>query len=95
MVEACFFFSAAAKISLLDWMVKGPARVAELPPQAYAEVGPIIARYACLDPDFTDASIVWLADNIGCRGILTVDTRDFWVYRLKDGKRFEIAKWFG
>ena len=94
-VESCFFFSTAAKISLLDWLEKGPARVAELPSKAYAEIGPIMARYAALDPDFTDASIVWLADKLGCRGILTVDTRDFGVYRLKGGKRFEIVRWFG
>lgn len=94
-VESCFFFSAAAKTALLDWLGKGRVKVEELPPQAYAEIGPIIARYASLDPDFTDASIVWLADKIGCRGILTVDTRDFGVYRLKGGKRFQIVRWFG
>lgn len=94
-VESCFFFSTAAKISLLDWLGKPPARVAELPLQAYSEVGSILARYAALEPDFTDAAIVWLADKIGCRGILTVDTRDFGVYRLKGGKRFEIVRWFG
>lgn len=94
-VESCFFFSTAAKISLLDWLRKGPARVAELPPQAYAEIGAILGRYASLDPDFADAAIVWLADKLGCRGILTVDTRDFGVYRLKGGKRFEIVRWFG
>ena len=94
-VESCFFFSAAAKVSLIDWLGKGPVRVEELPQQAYAEIGPIIARYASLDPDFADASIVWLADKIGCRGILTVDTRDFGVYRLKGGKRFELVRWFG
>ena len=93
-VESCYFLSTAAKVSLLDWLGKGAARVAELPPEAYAEIGPIMARYASLEPDFTDASIVWLADRIGCRGILTVDTRDFGVYRLKGGKRFEIARWF-
>ena len=93
-VESCYFLSTTAKVSLLDWLGKGPAKVAELPAQAYAEIGPILARYAALDPDFTDAALVWLADRIKCRGILTVDTRDFGVYRLGGGKRFEIVKWF-
>lgn len=92
-VESCFFFSTAAKVALFDWLGRGPAKVAELPAQAYAEIGTILTRYAALDPDFTDAAIVWLADGIGCRGILTMDTRDFGVYRLKGGKRFEIVKW--
>jgi predicted nucleic acid-binding protein len=93
-VESSYFLSTVAKASLLDWLGKGTVKVAELPSQAYAEIGPILARYAALEPDFTDAAIVWLADKVGCRGILTVDTRDFGVYRLKGGKRFEIVKWF-
>lgn len=93
-VETCFFFSTAAKITLLDWL-KIRVKVAEVPPGAYAEIGSILTRYASLDPDFTDAAIVWLADEIGCRGILTVDKRDFGVYRLKGGKRFEIVRWSG
>ena len=93
-VESSYFLSTAAKIGLLDWLAKGPAKVAELPPDAYAGIGPILARYSGLEPDFTDAALVWLADKTGCRSILTVDTRDFGVYRLKGGKRFELVKWF-
>lgn len=93
-VESCLLFSTAAKISLLDWLEKGPAKIVELPLQAYAEVGLILTRYASLDPDFTDAAILWMADKLGCVRILTVDTRDFGMYRLKGGKRFEIVRWF-
>lgn len=93
-VESCFFFSTLAKVALLDWLCKEPARVAELPAQAYAEIAAILARYSTLDPDFADGSIVWLADALGCRRILTVDVRDFGVYRLKGGKRFETVRWF-
>jgi predicted nucleic acid-binding protein len=93
-VEACYFLSAAGKIRLLDWMAKGGAKIADLPNEAYAEIGAIIARYADLEPDFTDAAIVWLADKTACRAILTVDTRDFGIYRLKGSKRFEVVKWF-
>ena len=94
-VETCHFLSTAAKARMLDWLCSGPVKVAEIPLHAYAEIGPILVRYAKLDPDFTDAAIVWLADKIGCRGILTVDTRDFGVYRLKGGKKFEMVKWGG
>ena len=94
-VETCYFLSTAAKVRMLDWFGSGPVKVAEVPPTAYVEIAPILARYAKLDPDFTDAAVVWLADKIGCRGILTVDVRDFGVYRLKGGKRFELVRWFG
>ena len=92
-VESCYFLSAAAKIRLLDWLAKGGAKVVELPAGAHAGIGAIIARYAGLEPDFTDGAIVWLADHLDCRAILTVDTRDFGIYRLKGGKRFEVVRW--
>jgi uncharacterized protein len=91
--ESCYFLSAVGKVRLLQWLSKPPRQVLELPAQAYCEVGEILARYADLDPDFTDAAVVWLAQSTGCRTILTVDVRDFSVFRLKKGKRFELVKW--
>ena len=93
-VETCYFLSIAGKMRLLDWISKGGAKVAELPSAAYGDIGAIIGRYAHLEPDFTDAAIVWLAETTACRSVLTVDTRDFGIYRLKSGKRFEVVKWF-
>ena len=72
-----------------------PREVLDLPVSAYPEVGKILGRYAELDPDFTDAAIVWLAEKTGCRVILTVDVRDPRVFRLGKGKRFELVKWSG
>ena len=93
-VESSYFLSTAGKIRLLDWLLKGRNQVMELPAGAHAEIGAILGRYAQLDPDFTDAAIVWLAGHINCRAILTVDTRDFGIYRIKGGKRFEVVSWF-
>ncbi|HKB81948.1 MAG TPA: PIN domain-containing protein [Burkholderiales bacterium] len=92
--ESCYFLSTAGKVRLLDWLRKPPRKVLDLPVSAYPEVGEILARYADLGPDFTDAAIVWLAEKTGCRAILTVDVRDFTVFRLRKGKRFELVKWF-
>ena len=38
--------------------------------------------------DLADASLVWLADRTGATDILTLDKRDFGVYRLSGGQRF-------
>jgi len=92
--ETCYFLSTAGKVRLLDWLHKLPRRVLDLPTYAYPVVGEILARCAELKPDFTDAAIVWLADDVGCRDILTVDVRDFSTFRLRKGKRFELVKWF-
>ena len=92
--ESCYFLSTAGKVRLLDWLRKPPRKVLDLPVSAYPEVGKVLARYADLDPDFTDAAIVWLAEKTGCRAVLTVDVHDFSVFRLGKGKRFELVKWF-
>lgn len=92
--ETCYFLSTAGKVRLLDWLRKLPRKVLDLPVYAYPEVGEILARYAELDPGFTDAAIVWHAEKTGCRAILTVDVRDFSTFRLAKGKRFELVKWF-
>ena len=92
--ESCYFLSTAGKVRLLDWLVQPLRKVLDVPASAYPEIGEILGRYAGLDPDFADAAIVWLAGNSGCRSILTVDVRDFGIFRLANGKRFELVKWF-
>lgn len=92
--ESCFFLSTANKVRLLDWLATPMREVVDLPHSAYPEVGALLARYAKLDPDFTDAAIVWIASDLGCNAILTVDVRDFGIYRLKRNKRFDLVRWF-
>ena len=92
--ETCYFLSTAGKVRLLDWLRKLPRRVFDLPVYAYPKVSETLTRYAELKPDFTDAGIVWLAEDTGCRAILTVDVRDFSTFRLTKGKGFELVRWF-
>lgn len=92
--ESCLFFSTANKVRMLDWLNAPKRTVLDVPAAAYPEVGALLTRYSGLDPDFTDAAIVWLAKETGCSAILTVDIRDFGVYRLKRNKRFALVKWF-
>ena len=92
--ETCYFLSTAGKVRLLDWLNQPRHKVLDLPQTAYADVGQILSRYATLDADFIDAAIVWLAQECGCRAILTVDVRDFSIFRVGKGKRFELVKWF-
>lgn len=95
-VETSFFLDARAKLNLLDLVQSGRLKTLEVPTAAYGDIAAIISKYADrdIDIDFADAALVWLAERSACRAILTVDLRDFGVYRLKGGKRFEVAKWF-
>lgn len=92
--ETCYFLSTTGKVRLLDWLRAAQCKVLDLPAVAYGDVGDILTRYTALDPDFTDAALVWLAQETDCRAILTVDVRDFNVFRVGRNKRFELVKWF-
>ena len=93
-VETCFFLKPDDKARLLEWVQRGAIAVAEVPASAYADIRVLILKYADHDIDFADAAIVWLAEKIGCRAVLTVDVRHFSAFRLAKGKRFELVKWF-
>jgi len=93
-VETSFFLNAAAKIQFLDLARSERLKTFELPIVAYGEIGAIIRKYADRDIDLADAALLWFANRTGVRHILTTDSADFGVYRLKNGKRFEQVKWF-
>jgi predicted nucleic acid-binding protein len=93
-VETCFFLAPDGKDRLLEWVQRGALAVAEVPTSVYADIRAVIRKYADRNIDFTDAAIVWLAEKTGYRSIVTVDVRDFSVFRPGKGKRFELLKWY-
>jgi len=44
-------------------------------------------NYRDLSMHLADASLVWLAEKIGCVEVITLDDTDFGIYRLPGGKR--------
>ncbi|MFO1428580.1 MAG: PIN domain-containing protein [Candidatus Competibacteraceae bacterium] len=93
-VETCFFLDAPGKREFLNWIGRGGVAVHDVPVSDYPEIARYIDKYADQDIDFADAALVWLANRIGEKSILTVDTTDFSIYRLKGSKRFEIVLWY-
>lgn len=93
-VETCYFLSTAGKVRLLDWLNQPRHKVLDVPEAAFHDISQVLARYSTLDPDFTDGAIVWLAEETGCRAVLTVDVKDFTTFRLRKGRRFELVPWF-
>ena len=91
-VESSYFLSTAGKVSLLDWLAVR-CKILDVPVGAYPEIGAILAKYSTLDPDFTDAAIVWLATEHDCSAVLTADDRDFETFRIRANKRFVLVDW--
>ena len=92
-VETSFFLDGRGKANLLEWVLRGGLAVAELPQDAYHDLKTLVLKYADRDIDFADAALIWFAGVSGCRSILTVDERDFGVYRVKGNKRFDVVQW--
>ena len=92
-VETCFFLDAQEKRNLLEWVQRSGLDVVDWPVSAYPQVDAIITKYADRDIDVADAALIWLAIKTGVRAILTIDIKDFSVYRLTGSKRFELIDW--
>lgn len=88
-VEACFFLNTDGKQALLRWLERGAIVMHEITPQDLPLIRHTLDKYQKLEPDFTDAVLLTLAELSSIRQVLTVDIRDFSVYRFSDGSAFE------
>ncbi len=87
--EASFFLDGAGKAALLEWLEQGPITFHEITVADLPSIRTVLNKYHDLSPDFTDAALVALAGMHGITKIVTVDVRDFSVYRLPDGRAID------
>ncbi len=88
-VETCFFLNNAGKQALIQWLERGAMVMHDIAVQDLPNIRNTLKKYQNIDPDLTDAALVTMADLSRIRQILTVDVRDFSVYRFTDGSAFE------
>lgn len=93
-VESCYFLDAKAKTALLNWVVCGGIKIVDIPVTVFDQIAQTIEKYADHDIDFTDASLVWLANEYEQQRILTVDKADFSTFRLKNNQWFHLVEWY-
>ncbi len=93
-VESCYFLDTRAKVELLQWVARGGIKVIDIPIKSYPQISDSIEKYADHDIDFTDATLIWLANEYQQREILTVDKTDFSVFRLKNNHWFNLLSWY-
>jgi hypothetical protein len=86
LTEVCHLLPAHIVADFMQWVARGGLAVVELPPTAALHLAESMGKYADLPMDLADASLVWLADATGVRDVLTLDTRDFGVYRTRSGR---------
>lgn len=89
LAEACHFLPERSQVRFLRWAAAGGLNVAELHESALATIADWKEKYRDLPMDLADASLLWVAQQTGINGILTIDLRDFAAYRLPGGKALE------
>lgn len=87
LTEVCHLIPGHLVPRFLRWAAVG-LDLHELPVVAATEMAERIEKYRDLPMDLADASLVWLAERADVADILTLDARDFGVYRLAGGRRF-------
>jgi len=86
LTETCHLLPEPTVPTFMQWVAQGGLTIVELPPSAAQALSDRMGRYADLPMDLADASLIWLAENIGVLDVLTLDRRDFGIYRTERGK---------
>ena len=84
--EVCALLPERMVAPFLRWVGRGGLTVVDLPASALPGLADRIDKYADLPMDLADASLIWLAESLGVLEVLTVDRRDFGVYRTARGQ---------
>lgn len=91
--ESSYLLAPRNHLALLGWLHQGGARLVHAETHELGDWIVWMQRYSDQGKalmDLADASLVWLAQKEGVHRILTEDKRDFYRYRLPDGRAFEI-----
>ena len=87
--EACYLLRHIEKCNLLRSLSAGAIEMFALEIHHISRMLELIEQYADLPMDFADASLVVLAETLGHGRIITVDQRDFGIYRWQNSQPFE------
>jgi hypothetical protein len=77
--------SQKARLAIMQWLQRNLQAVAQ-DAQDALRIERYYRKYADQEPDLADLSLLALAERTGVRDVLTVDARDFAVYRLSSGR---------
>lgn len=82
--------SLKAQQSCIDFLLKGGAILIPQSMESLSRASALMKRYENIPMDFTDATLVSLAEEMGVVEILTLDRRGFGTYRIRGRTSFKI-----
>ena len=86
LVETVHLLPTHVGVRFLQWVKNGGVTLHELPPAAIVPITAMVEKYSDAEMDVTDASLVWLADQLRVFEIITTDARHFRTYRTPSGR---------
>ncbi len=91
LAEVCHFLPEQVQIDFLRWANGGGISVVEMHETALSSLADWKEKYRDLPMDLADASLIWVAQQTGVLDILTIDRKDFSVYRMPGGKSLKLV----
>ena len=93
MTETCHLMTARMRAGAAEVFIgtaqRGAFQIFALTSEHLPRVLELMRKYADLPMDLADASLVVLAEHLGCGRILSSDRRDFGAYRWKNHRPFQ------
>jgi hypothetical protein len=83
--EVCHLLPERLVSAFLRWVGSGGLTLIDVPAPATLTLADRMDKYADLPMDLADASLIWAAETLGVLDVLTLDRRDFGVYRTQRG----------
>ena len=83
-------FSVKAQTAAIDFVLKSVVEIIPSSVESIKKVKILIKKYSDLPMDYADATIVCLAMDTGIYNIITLDQKDFNIYRFKKKQSFVI-----
>jgi predicted nucleic acid-binding protein len=90
LTEAAFFLPVRHRATLAELAADGTLQLHHPDAAGHTRIAELLRKYADIDPDWADVSLVWLAEVLGITRIATLDVADFSVYRTQGRRRFEL-----
>lgn len=80
----------AGVATMFRMIVTQEIRIAAIDVEAIDYLSAVIARYESSRIDLADATLRYLAERHSCDTVITLDRRDFSIYRLRDGRALNL-----
>ncbi len=83
-------FSITAQCAALDFVLESVVEIVPSNIESLKKTKNLMKKYADLPMDFADATLVCFATQTGMQNIVTLDKKDFAIYKLPKKKSFTI-----